>query len=129
MRFRRDVELDPSQIEDVRGRSGGVGGIPIPVAGGGGLGLVILVAYLLLSAFSGGGGLSGPLSNLDDRTAGSPPPGQVISDCRTGADANRREDCRIVADVNSIQSYWSGEFQRTGRQYTITKTHFTGAAN
>jgi predicted metalloprotease len=128
MRFRRDVELDPSQIEDVRGRSGGVGGIPIPVAGGGGLGLVILVAYLLLSAFSGGGGVSGPLSNLDDRTAGSQPPGQVLSDCRTGADANRREDCRIVADVNSIQSYWTARFRQIGRRYTPAKTvFFTGS--
>ena len=125
MRFRRDVELDPSQIEDVRGRGGGLGGVPIPVAGGGGLGLVVLVAYLLISAFSGGGGLSGPLSNLDDRTAGSRPPGQVLgSECRTGADANEREDCRIVADVNSIQSYWSRRFQQIGRQYEPAKTVF-----
>src|SRR5918912_207797 len=122
MRFRRDVELDPSQIEDVRGRSGGVGGIPIPVAGGGGLGLVILVAYLLLSAFSGGGGVSGPLSNLDDRSAGSQPPGQVLgNECRTGADAARRGGRRNVADGNSIQSYWSRAFRQGGRRYTPAK--------
>jgi uncharacterized protein len=124
MRFRRDVNLDPSQVEDVRGSGGGLGGIPIPVAGGGGLGVVILVAYLLISALSGGGGLSGPLSNLDNRSAGSQPPGQVLSDCRTGADANTREDCRIVADVNSIQTYWTGRFQQIGKRYTPAKTVF-----
>jgi uncharacterized protein len=124
MRFRRDVDLDPSQIEDVRGRGGGLGGLPIPIAGGGGLGLVVLLAYLLISALSGGGGLSRPLSNLDNQTAGSQPPGQLLSDCRTGADANRREDCRIVADVNSIQSYWTRRFRQTSRQYTPAKTVF-----
>ncbi len=124
MRFRRNVDLDPSQIEDVRGRGGGLGGLPIPVTGGGGLGLVILIGYLVFSALSNGGGLSGPLSNLDNRTAGSQPPGQVLSDCRTGADANQREDCRIVADVNSVQSYWTRRFQQIGKQYTPAKTVF-----
>ncbi len=98
--------------------------------GGGGVGLVILLAVVLLNALSGGGGgVGGPLGNLDDRTASGGRPGSVISDCRTGADANRREDCRIVGDINSIQRYWRGEFARTGRRYTITKTKFfTGSA-
>jgi uncharacterized protein len=127
VRFRRGVDLDPSQIEDVRGRGGLGGGLSMPglaVGGGGGLGLLLLVGYLLVTAIGGGGGLSGPLSNLDDRRVGSQPPGQVISDCRKGADANSREDCAIVADVNSIQSYWTVRFQRVGRQYTPAKTVF-----
>ncbi len=129
MRFRQDAGLDTSQVEDARGSGGGLGGIPIPVAGGGGLGVVILVAYLLISALSGGGGVAGPLSNLDNRTAGSQPPGQVLgNECRTGADANRREDCRIVADVNSVQSYWTTRFRQIGRTYTPAKTvFFTGS--
>jgi predicted metalloprotease len=129
VRFRRGVDLDPSQIGDARGRGGfggGMGGLPIPgvAVGGGGFGLLLLVGYLVLSLLNNGGGLSGPLSNLDNRSAGSQPPGQVISDCRTGADANSREDCAIVADVNSIQAYWSKEFQQAGRQYSPVKTIF-----
>jgi predicted metalloprotease len=125
VRFRRGVDLDPSQIEDVRGR-GGIGGLPVPgvAVGGGGLGLVVLIGYLLLSALTGGGGLSGPLSNLDQQTVSSQPPGQVLSDCRTGADANSREDCAIVADVNSIQAYWTKQFAQSGRRYTPAKTVF-----
>jgi predicted metalloprotease len=127
VRFRRGAGLDPSQVEDVRGRGGG---LPIPgvAAGGGGVGLLLLIGYLVLNALAGGGGLSGPLSNLDDQRVGSQPPGQEISSCRSGADANSREDCAIVADINSVQAYWTKQFRQSGRQYTPAKTvFFTGS--
>ena len=132
MRYRRNARLDPSQIEDRRG-GGGFGGLPgggIAV-GGGGLGLAGLVIYLLLSALTGGGGLSGPLGNLDGSTVAQAPPGQVLGEeCQTGAQANRREDCRIVADVNSVQDYWQKLFDSNGRTYTISKTvFFTGSTD
>ena len=99
--------------------------------GGGGLGLAGLVIYLLLSALTGGGGLSGPLGNLDGSTVAQAPPGQVLGqECQTGAQANTREDCRIVADVNSVQRYWQERFASTGRRYTIARTvFFTGSTD
>jgi predicted metalloprotease len=130
VRFRKDVDLDPSQVEDRRGQ-GGLGGLPgggIAV-GGGGLGLVALVVYLVIGALSGGGGggLSGVLTNLENETVASSPPGQVVSSCRKGAQANAREDCRILGDVNSIQTYWRDEFARSNLNYRLAKTiFFTG---
>jgi uncharacterized protein len=125
VRFRKGARLDPSQVEDRRG----AGGMSLPgggiAVGGGGLGVAGLVIFLLFSLLNGGGGLSGPLSNLDDRSIGTQPPTSVApEDCTSGATANQREDCRIVGYVNSIQAYWTSEFQRASRNYSISKTVF-----
>jgi predicted metalloprotease len=121
MRFRRGARLDPSQVTDRRGRSG-LGG---PVAiGGGGLGILGLVVYLLIGVLGGSGGL-GPLQNLDNHAVSTGPASAELGrECRTGADANERQDCRIVADVNSIQKYWQGVFATANRTYTLAKTVF-----
>jgi predicted metalloprotease len=126
--FRDDARLDSSQVEDARGgRFPGIPGGGLAV-GGGGLGIVGIVLALVFTVFSGGGGLGGGLGKLDDRSAGggygAPQAGSSLSDCRTGADANAREDCRIVGYVNSIQAYWRDELARKGRTYAIATTRF-----
>jgi predicted metalloprotease len=107
---------------------GGTGGLAV---GGGGLGVVVLVVYLLISAFSGGGGLGGQLGPLDDQRVGQDTtPSQVSEECKTGQDANQREDCRIVAVVNSVQKFWDGVFQRSDKTYQYVDTvFFTGQVN
>ena len=131
MRFRNNVGLDPSQVQDVRGR-GRMGGLPGGglTVGGGGLGLVGIVIYVLLNVLSSGG-LSGPLGNLDGSTVASQPPSVALgTECRTGRDANTREDCRIVGDINSVQRFWSDELAQNGREYTMSKTvFFTGSTD
>ena len=119
MRFRKGARLDASQVEDYRGRGGGLpGGVPVTLGGGGGLVvLLVVVAFLLL----GGGGGLGDLGSLAGQTVGpNTAPGDLSGECRTGEDANQREDCRIVAVVNSVQTYWG----RTLRNYEPAKTRF-----
>ena len=125
MRFRPNARLDPSQVEDVRGRSGGLGGGGIAV-GGGGLGLVGRLIYIA-SPLLANGQAGGALGPLDGSTVAAQPPGQVLgSDCQTGADANAKEDCRILGYINSVQAYWSKALQG----YTISKTvFFTGSTD
>jgi predicted metalloprotease len=96
--------------------------------GGGSVGIIVLVVYLLVNALAGSaGGVSGPLGNLDGSTVSETPAAQS---CRSGGQANNREDCRIVADINSVQAYWTGRFRADGRTYEPAKTvFFTGSTD
>ena len=116
MPFNERSRLDPSQVEDRRGR-----GVGTKVAiGGGGLGLVVLVVALLLGADpSDLGSLVEPPPSVSTQSPGSTT--SLEEQCQTGADANTREDCRIVGFVNSIQSFWTDEFARRGTNYTPAK--------
>ena len=68
MRFRKDAKLDPSQVEDYRGRGGGLpGGMPMKLGGGGGIiAVIVILAFVLL----GGGGGLGDLGSLAGQTVG-----------------------------------------------------------
>lgn len=111
MDFDDDARLDTGQVQDRRGAGGG-GGMRIPggiggkaVGGGGIVGVLVLVAVVLISQFGGGDPLSlgtgaGSGSGADNT--------ELTSSCRTGADADQNDDCRIVAVVNSVQRYWEG---------------------
>ncbi|QGG96456.1 KPN_02809 family neutral zinc metallopeptidase [Actinomarinicola tropica] len=104
MRFRKNARLDASQVQDRRGmRAGGAAAI-----GGGGIGGLILLALLLFGGGGGGGGggLAQALESLDGLQVQQGEPNDLSDECRTGADANERDDCRIVAVVNSVQAYW-----------------------
>ena len=97
MEFEEGARLDASQVSDRRG--GGGRGVAL---GGGGLGIVGLLLALVLGVnpadLTGGGGSPEPATG----TGAS----DLAQRCRTGADANRDEDCRIVGIANSVQSYW-----------------------
>src|ERR671924_654453 len=90
MRFRRGARLDPSQVEDYRGRGSRVPGGPVALGGGGLVTLLVVLALVLLGAPIGGG--SDPLGGLVDQSIGTQQPGAVLEECRTGQDANERED-------------------------------------
>ena len=93
--------------------------------GGGGIGLVVTLLIIFLGGTGGDGGL-GELGNLAGQSAGTPAANnsELAQDCRTGADADEREDCRIVGYVNSIQSYWTDAFSGDGREYVPARTRF-----
>jgi predicted metalloprotease len=107
MRFRPGAKLDTGQVQDARGGGGGRRGIAV---GGGAAGLIVIVVFALLGVDVTGGGGSDPLSIGTGAGSGTTT-SELSSTCRTGTDANQREDCRIVAVVNSVQSYWDGQVQ------------------
>jgi predicted metalloprotease len=114
------VQLDPTQVTDVRGRAMGRGGGL--AVGGGGIGLVIALIYVLLGGNPGdlisSSGGSGPDVNGPNSSA--------LAECKTGTQANEREDCQIVGAVNSVQAYWAGVVQGYRPAETIL---FTGSTS
>jgi uncharacterized protein len=121
MRFDENAQLDTSQVQDVRGRRIPGGAKTI----GGGLGTLLL---LLLVTFLGPKlGISPDATNPPVEGDGS---SELAQKCSTGAEANRSEDCRIVAVVNSVQDYWSTQFNRSGLEYRTADTQlFSDATN
>jgi predicted metalloprotease len=131
--FDDDAQLDTSQIDDRRGapsgggRAGGggaataAGGAAIyKMAGGGVVGLIALVAFVVISGGLGGGGATTPAPAAGS-TAGAQ---NLAASCRTGADADTKPECRIVAAVNSVQAYWSSALASGSTPYRPAKTVF-----
>ena len=106
MTFDPNASLDPGQITDRRG----MGGRGVAIGGGGAIGIVLLLAYTLLG---GNPNDLGPL--LEPGAVTGPGSSQLATDCKTGADANARDDCRVLGYVNSVQAYWKAEFQAVQR--------------
>src|SRR3712207_2957013 len=115
--FNPNARLDTSQVQDRRGSGGLRPGGTATVAGGG-IGLLILIVGLFFGVDPGQlmnaveqaqtGAQSGTAQEPTDASAQS----QLAQTCQTGADANARQDCRIVGVVNSVQAYWSQELPR-----------------
>ena len=135
MEFDDDARLDTSQIDDARGRAGGggelggggvLGGLPggfgagAKLGGGGLIGLVVVIVIAFLSTRGGGFATNDMLE--PSTTVGDQSATEVARECRTGADANERQDCRIVAVVNSVQRYWSDTLARSGVTYRPART-------
>jgi predicted metalloprotease len=123
MSFNNRSRLDPSQVDDRRGRRVGT----TMAVGGGGLGLVILVAALLLGVNPADlGVLVEPQDSVVTEDPGAA--STLEQECQTGADANESEDCRIVGFVNSIQAFWAEEFAARGATYQPARlVLFSGA--
>ncbi|MEU9733602.1 neutral zinc metallopeptidase [Streptomyces sp. NPDC048002] len=120
MQFDDDARLDTSEVQDVRGSRIPGGRATV---GGGLAGLIALVLALLLGV---GPDQLGLTDGSEQPAATASSLAQVQQECRTGRDANARDDCRVVAVVNSVQDYWDEEFARRGGTYSRSPTVFFG---
>jgi len=117
MPFNEKTQLDPSQVQDRRGRSTG----RTIAVGGGGIGLLVLVVALIFGINpSDLNNMTGIVPQNSDLSAGEV--SNLATECQTGADANTRQDCAVVGYVNSIQAYWADEFASHNSQYTPATT-------
>jgi predicted metalloprotease len=110
MRIRGGASLDPGEVIDARGS--GIG-LPRGLLFGGGGGIVGLILLLLfLGVFGGGGSGNGAVAGSSD----------LASRCTTGAAAAQSTDCRVVAVVDSVQSYWTSQLSKQGVTYVNAPT-------
>lgn len=130
-RFNRRAKLDTSQIDDRRGQRvggmGGMGGLRLPgglATGGGGIGIIITIVIIVIvsGVLSGSSSGLGGLAPLEEQTVGDN--AALSEDCQTGADAQERDDCRMVAYVNSVQRFWTDSYAQDGAVYEPAKTTF-----
>ena len=96
MTFNEGMRIDTSNT-----RSSGGGGRGIAIGGGFG-GLAILLVALFLGIDPG--------TVIPQQPAGPTraEPGFDLNQCRTGADANKFVECRVVATGNSVDDIWAG---------------------
>jgi hypothetical protein len=124
MRYREGGSLDTSAVQDRRGR-GGLGGGRGMAVGGGGLGVVGVVVFLLIQVFGNGGDVGSAITGLSGLGQGEQADNRQLKQaCDDSGDANTSVDCAVVADIESIQDFWSGEL---GSRYTPAETvYFSG---
>ncbi len=115
MSFNEGASLDTSQVTGGGGKTGAV-------VGGGAGGIILLILGLIFGGnLSGGTGTNIDLNDI--LTGGSQSSSVDVSQCKTGADANRNDVCRIVGTVNSVQDYWKDALPAdVQRQYQLAKT-------
>lgn len=95
MTFNEGMQIDTSTAST----SGGGGGL---IAIGGGIaGLLIVLVAMFLGVDPGG-----IVSQQQMDTRGDIAPGFDLSTCKTGADANKYVQCRVVATGNSVDAVW-----------------------
>jgi predicted metalloprotease len=129
MELNENADIDTSQVQDQRGSGGGgggggFGGLPIPIGGGGIIGIVIFLVVAVVGGFFGVNNLGG------DGGSGSGSGGDNtnLNQKCSAADKLKQLDCRNALYVNSIQAYWAkAEPQFFGKSYEKAPTVFFSA--
>ncbi|WP_343710026.1 neutral zinc metallopeptidase [Mycobacterium sp.] len=103
MTFNDGVRIDTSTTTS----SGGGRGIAV---GGGLAGLLIVVVAMFLGVDPGDVLSQQPVNTREDMASGFD-----LNTCRTGADANKYVQCRVVATGNSVDAVWSQLVRRYTR--------------
>ncbi|VXB93301.1 neutral zinc metallopeptidase [Aeromicrobium sp. 9AM] len=118
MTFNEGADLDTSQV------TGGGGGVRGGAVIGGGAGtIILLILGLIFGGDITGGGTGANPFDPGQVQAGGDTSTTDFSQCKTGADANRDDTCRIIGTVNSVQAYWRDALPAdVQRQYQDAKT-------
>ncbi|MGO9352649.1 MAG: neutral zinc metallopeptidase [Mycobacterium sp.] len=116
MTFNEGMQIDTSTASS---SGGGFGG---PLAIGGGFGGLLIVLVALFLGVDPGPVINQQQTNTKDYSS----PGFDLSQCKTGADANKYVQCRVVATGNSVDAVWHQLMPRYTRPHVVL---FHGSVN
>ncbi|MGL5825133.1 MAG: KPN_02809 family neutral zinc metallopeptidase [Nocardioides sp.] len=136
MRFNPKARLDTSRTSDGGGGGGGMGGapmrLPIPggTAGGGGLGLLSVIVFFVVSQCLGGNQATQSGSGIDTGRVAAGDTARYES-CKVGADATANPDCERIGVENSLFDFWQNTLpDQDQTQFEAARLRtFTGAVS
>jgi predicted metalloprotease len=100
-----DNRVDVGGVDDRRGRGGGLGRSPIAL-GGGGVGIVGIVLFLIVNVLGGGG--SGGLVPYSAGVQGSTETTeQLRTRCNSDGAIDQYDDCYVIKSYNEINEVWA----------------------
>ena len=126
-----DSRVDVSGVDDRRG--GGMGGGALAM-GGGGVGVVGVIIYVLVRLLGGGSGSSGfDVSGLQGvggaSGTGTGETAQQLSDrCNSSGALDKYDDCYIIKSYNEVNEVWTTELKRRGATYSDPRLSFFSSA-
>ncbi len=116
-----DDNVDVGGVDDRRGRS--AGGLAI---GGGGVGIVGLLFYLVVNVLGGGGAGSTQLipSGGQVQGQGAESTSDLEARCNIPGAIEKFDDCYLIKVYNEINETWAAEFARRGGDYQPPRIAF-----
>lgn len=121
MSFNDNIRLDPSRV-----RTSGVGRKVAGAGGGSILGVLLILGFSYLTGID----LTSLISSPSPSSSASS--SVDVSTCTTGADANARVECRMVATAQSLDEVWKAQLsaQGAGVSYELPDFQiFTGSVS
>jgi len=126
MKF-RDRRVSTRGVDDLRG-SRATGGVAL----GGGAGVLVLIAVVVYSLVSGGGGLDPAF--IENALGGGAQPGNAESAaelqerCSADGAIEEHNDCFLVKVYNETDEVWAAEYAASGDEYHAPRmAFFTGS--
>ena len=122
MSFNDNIHLDPSRV-----RTSGAGRKIAGAGGGSILGVLLILGFSYLTGID----LTSLISSQAPSSSSSSSSVDV-STCKTGADANERVECRMVATAQSLDEVWKTQLadQHAGVSYELPDFQiFTNSVN
>ncbi len=109
-----DQHVDVRGIDDRRGMGGGR-----IAAGGGGVGVVGLLIYLLVTLAGGGdpGQLVQPGTQIQGGAGTGESTAELSQRCNTEGAIDQYDDCYLIKVYNEVNETWADEFSRLGGEY------------